>query len=92
MCQGPAVSRSAAAELLPRHRSREMVAEEEFGVPFGRGCALPIGKQSNILIKATVKKQERPGRQIEKTSECCGLRLVLTCLKAFHKCVVQRWG
>lgn len=48
--------------------------------------------QSKTLIKATVKKRERPGRQTEEPSECCGLCLAPTCLKAFHKCVVQRWG
>lgn len=48
--------------------------------------------QSKVLIKAAVRKQECPGRQTETPSERCGLCLVPTCLKAFHKCVVQRWG
>lgn len=30
--------------LLPRLCCREMAVGEEFGVPFGQGCALPVGK------------------------------------------------
>lgn len=63
------------------------------------GCSRPSGlcpacrkAQSKVLIKAAVRKQECPGRQTETPSERCGLCLVPTCLKAFHKCVVQRWG
>lgn len=70
----------------------KVVAQEELGVPVRQGCALPVGKHSKVLIKAAVRKQECPGRQTETPSERCGLCLVPTCLKAFHKCVVQRWG
>lgn len=41
---GPTISCPATAELLPRLCSRDMVVEEEFGVPFSRGCALSVGK------------------------------------------------
>lgn len=84
----PSRGRAPAQALLPCHGSRGRV-----------WCSLRSGlcprcrkAQSKVLIKAAVKKQEHPGRQMEKPCKCCGLHLVPTCLKAFHKCVVQRWG